>query len=109
MPHELPIDTVLDLHTFAPRDVKSLVEEYLRAASEAGLTEIRLIHGRGTGTQRAIVQAVLEKTSTGGMFPGCSRISSWRDHSKFEDRRTEVATGSPIRALSPQALGPSRT
>ena len=61
MPHELPIDTVLDLHTFAPRDVKSLVEEYLRAASEAGLTEIRLIHGRGTGTQRAIVQAVLER------------------------------------------------
>jgi len=60
MPHELPIDTVLDLHAFAPRDVKSLVEEYLRAASEAGLTEIRLIHGRGTGRQRAIVQTVLE-------------------------------------------------
>ena len=61
MPHELPIDAVLDLHAFAPRDVKSLVEEYVRAASEAGLTEIRLIHGRGTGVQRGIVQAALER------------------------------------------------
>ena len=61
MPHELPIDGVLDLHTFAPRDVKSVVEEYVRAASDAGLTEIRLIHGRGSGVQRGIVQAALER------------------------------------------------
>ena len=61
MPHELPVDGVLDLHAFAPRDVKSVVEEYVRAASEAGLTEIRLIHGRGSGVQRGIVQAALER------------------------------------------------
>ena len=61
MPHELPIDGVLDLHAFSPRDVKSVVEEYVHAAAEAGLTEIRVIHGRGTGVQRGIVQAVLER------------------------------------------------
>jgi DNA-nicking Smr family endonuclease len=61
MTHRLPIDGVLDLHTFSPRDVKSVVEEYVNAAHEAGLHEIRVIHGRGTGVQRGIVQAALER------------------------------------------------
>ena len=61
MPHEVPVDGVLDLHTFAPRDVKSVVEEYLHAAAAAGLEEVRLIHGRGTGTQRAVVHSVLAR------------------------------------------------
>jgi DNA-nicking Smr family endonuclease len=60
-PHEIPIDGTLDLHAFAPRDVASVVDEYVRAAHEAGLREVRLIHGRGTGVQRGIVQNVLEK------------------------------------------------
>jgi dsDNA-specific endonuclease/ATPase MutS2 len=51
----------LDLHAFRPRDVASVVEEYVTAAHEAGLTEVRLIHGRGTGTQRGIVQRVLDR------------------------------------------------
>ena len=59
--HEIPIAGVLDLHAFAPADVASVVEEYVRAAHEAGLREVRLIHGRGTGVQRGIVQSVLEK------------------------------------------------
>ena len=59
--HHVPIDDVLDLHAFQPRDIPSVVEEYVRAAHEAGLREIRLIHGRGTGVQRGIVQAALEK------------------------------------------------
>ena len=59
--HRVPIDGTLDLHAFHPRDIRSVVEEYVRAAHEAGLREIRLIHGRGTGTQRGIVQSVLEK------------------------------------------------
>ena len=59
MPHDVPVDGVLDLHTFAPRDIKSVVEEYVYAAANASLTEVRLIHGRGTGTQRAVVHAVL--------------------------------------------------
>ncbi|MBI2185926.1 MAG: Smr/MutS family protein [Acidobacteria bacterium] len=61
MPHRIPIEGTLDLHAFAPRDVKSVVEEYVTAAHEAGLREIRLIHGRGTGVQRGIVQQTLER------------------------------------------------
>ena len=61
MAHRVPIEDSLDLHAFAPRDVPSVVDEYVRAAHEAGLRQVRLIHGRGTGVQRGIVQAVLEK------------------------------------------------
>jgi DNA-nicking Smr family endonuclease len=57
----LPIEDSIDLHTFAPRDVPSVVDEYVRAAHEAGFREVRLIHGRGTGVQRGIVQSVLER------------------------------------------------
>ena len=57
----IPIEHTLDLHAFQPRDIKSVVEEYVTAAHEAGLREIRLIHGRGRGVQRGIVQAALEK------------------------------------------------
>ena len=60
-PHIVPIGPELDLHAFAPRDVRSVVEEYVRAAYEAGLREVRVIHGRGTGVQRGIVQAALER------------------------------------------------
>jgi DNA-nicking Smr family endonuclease len=59
--HPVPIEGTLDLHAFHPRDIKSVVEEYVHAAHEAGLREVRLIHGRGTGVQRGIVQAVLER------------------------------------------------
>jgi DNA-nicking Smr family endonuclease len=59
--HEIPIGPELDLHTFAPRDIPAVVEEYVRAAHEAGLSELRLVHGRGRGVQRTIVQATLEK------------------------------------------------
>jgi DNA-nicking Smr family endonuclease len=59
--HRIPIEDSLDLHTFQPRDIPSVVEEYVRAAHEAGLREVRLIHGRGTGVQRGIVQATLER------------------------------------------------
>jgi DNA-nicking Smr family endonuclease len=58
---EIPIEHTIDLHAFNPRDIKSVVEEYINAAHEAGLREVRLIHGRGRGVQRGIVQSVLEK------------------------------------------------
>ena len=61
MPHRVPIEGTLDLHPFAPADIKSVVEEYVNAAHEADLTEIRLIHGRGKGIQRGIVQQALER------------------------------------------------
>lgn len=61
MVHRVPLDDSIDLHAFHPRDVKSVVEEYVTAAHEAGLREVRLIHGRGKGVQRGIVQHVLEQ------------------------------------------------
>jgi len=60
-PHRVPIEAELDLHSFAPRDIPSVVDEYLRAAHECGLREVRLIHGRGIGVQRARVQQVLRE------------------------------------------------
>jgi DNA-nicking Smr family endonuclease len=58
---QLPIEPVIDLHSFAPADIPSLVDEYLTAAHAAGLREVRLIHGRGRGHQRARVQSLLER------------------------------------------------
>jgi DNA-nicking Smr family endonuclease len=57
----VPIEREIDLHAFAPRDIPSVVGEYVEAAAEAGLREVRLIHGRGRGVQRGIVQAALER------------------------------------------------
>ena len=59
--HRVPIEPSLDLHTFLPREIKSVVEDYIDAAYEAGLREVRLIHGRGKGVQRGIVQQTLER------------------------------------------------
>lgn len=58
-PVEIPIGPELDLHPFAPRDVASVVEEYLHAAHARGITVVRLVHGRGRGVQRATVHRVL--------------------------------------------------
>ena len=55
----LPIEDSIDLHTFAPRDVRSVVDEYIRQAVAHGFGEVRLIHGKGRGVQRRIVQSVL--------------------------------------------------
>jgi dsDNA-specific endonuclease/ATPase MutS2 len=60
-PVEVPIGPELDLHSFAPRDIPSVVEEFLNEAAAQGLTEVRLVHGRGRGVQRGIVQAALER------------------------------------------------
>ena len=58
-PVPIPITGELDLHAFAPRDIPSLVEEYVRACLDAGLFELRLVHGRGKGVQRAVVRRAL--------------------------------------------------
>lgn len=57
----MPIEDAIDLHTFAPRDVPSVVDEYLREARRRGLREVRVIHGKGKGVQRAVVARVLER------------------------------------------------
>jgi DNA-nicking Smr family endonuclease len=57
----IPIEDALDLHSFRPADVPSVVEEYLAHAHARGFTEVRLIHGRGIGAQRSIVQSLLSR------------------------------------------------
>lgn len=61
-PHELPIDGVLDLHTFRPGEVKDLVPEWLAACQERGLTAVRVVHGKGTGALRRTVEAILARS-----------------------------------------------
>jgi len=56
---ELPIDGTLDLHTFAPHEVKQLVPDYIDACLSRGIRQLRIIHGKGTGTLREIVHAIL--------------------------------------------------
>jgi DNA-nicking Smr family endonuclease len=60
-PVDLPIDGVLDLHTFHPRDVKDLVPEYLAECRTRGILDVRIIHGKGTGALRRTVHAILER------------------------------------------------
>ena len=57
----LPIEDAIDLHAFAPRDVKDVVASYLEAAHDAGFRQVRIIHGRGIGVQREAVRAVLAR------------------------------------------------
>lgn len=59
--HEIPIEDSIDLHTFQPQEIRIVVEEYLYQAVRRGFREVRIIHGRGVGIQRQIVQSLLEK------------------------------------------------
>jgi DNA-nicking Smr family endonuclease len=68
MAHRIPIEPALDLHAFLPRDIPSVVEEYVNAAWQAGLREVRLVHGRGKGVQRGIVQHALDRHSLVAAF-----------------------------------------
>jgi DNA-nicking Smr family endonuclease len=60
-PIRIPIEPELDLHAFAPRDIPSVISEYIEAAAAAGLDVVRLVHGRGKGVQRGIVQSTLDR------------------------------------------------
>ncbi|HVO94318.1 MAG TPA: Smr/MutS family protein [Terriglobales bacterium] len=63
-PVVLPLQDSLDLHPFQPKDIPSVVEEYLRQCQLEKFTQVRLIHGKGIGVQRNIVRSVLSKQST---------------------------------------------
>jgi len=59
--HEVPIEDSINLHTFQPREIPEVVEEYLYQALAKGFREVRIIHGRGIGVQREIVRSILQK------------------------------------------------
>ena len=60
-PIQVPIDGLLDLHTFKPREINELVLDYLAACRERGIFQIRIIHGKGIGNLRRTVHAILAK------------------------------------------------
>ena len=67
---EIEITDVFDLHTIPPREVKVVVEEYLRLAHEKGFKSVRIIHGKGIGVQREMVRSILARTPF---------VSDWTD------------------------------
>ena len=77
-PVELEITDSLDLHSFAPRDVKSVVQNYLSEANKKGFKIVRIIHGKGIGVQREIVRKVLSETDFVKSFKTADEFSgSW--------------------------------
>jgi dsDNA-specific endonuclease/ATPase MutS2 len=79
--HETPINLAttdtIDLHTFRPKDVPSVVAEFLNAASEAGITQVRIVHGKGIGVQRRIVREVLANDPRVTWFGDAPDASGW--------------------------------
>lgn len=59
----VPINRTLDLHSFSPKDIIPLLDEYLHSCYEAGILEGKIIHGKGIGTQKRIVEETLRKNS----------------------------------------------
>lgn len=69
-PFQIPVDGVLDLHTFRPDETADVVEEYLRVCQEKGIRHVRIIHGKGKGVQRRIVHSVLGRLQFVESFKG---------------------------------------
>lgn len=76
-PQEYPINGILDLHAFQPSDVGSLVPEYLRACHNKGLRRVRIVHGKGTGTLRRSVHALLDRSPLVADYETAKDASGW--------------------------------
>ena len=95
-PVVIEITDVFDLHTIPPRQVKAVVEEYLREAHAKGFRVVRIIHGKGIGVQRQIVRSVLERTDfvwdwtdaspdAGGLGATIARLKESTDYADSAD------------------------
>ena len=76
-PTPLPIDGTLDLHMFAPREVKNLVRDYIEECLARNILDLRIVHGKGTGTLRQIVHSILEDHPAVAWFGHQSSAGSW--------------------------------
>ncbi len=92
-PVDIEITDIFDLHTIPARDVKPVVEEYLREAHRKGFPVVRIIHGKGIGVQREIVRSILARTSfvedwsdappgAGGLGATIARLTALREESE---------------------------
>ena len=68
----------IDLHSFAPKDIKAVTEEYIKEAHRKGLKIVRIIHGKGIGVQREIVRKVLERSELVESFKNSDEFSGGR-------------------------------
>jgi DNA-nicking Smr family endonuclease len=77
-PIDMPISDVLDLHTFLPKEIPDLLEDYLSACREKNILHVRIIHGKGKGIQRARVVALLKKNPLVSAFrPASEDAGGW--------------------------------
>ena len=77
-PIAIPVTGELDLHTFRPQDLGELIPAYLDECAARGLREVRIIHGKGTGTLRATVHALLSRSPRVSTFrSGDETSGSW--------------------------------
>jgi DNA-nicking Smr family endonuclease len=77
-PVRVPIEDHIDLHAYPPGEAASVVEEYLAAAAAAGFREVRVIHGKGSGTRKAIVRGVLSRhPRVGGFTDAPAEAGGW--------------------------------
>lgn len=95
-PIELPIDGILDLHLFSPKEVKDLIPDYIEACMEKEIYSIRIIHGKGKGVLRRLVHSMLDKHEEVVSYRLADDSSSWGatlvelNKPKNEERRTTI-------------------
>jgi len=76
-PVHIPINGVIDLHTFAPKEASKVVDEYINVCSQKGIKEVKIIHGKGKGVLRRTVEAVLKRHPLVLSFKQDTGPSSW--------------------------------